>query len=249
MRATVTRPSKLSKHYFSLMYGRLLLVSVITLVNRGVVYFLQVWSVVSLYLDTQYVNSSEFASSGLDGEYKPRYYMASDAKQWISQWMLFLIEHVPRESVRSPVNIPMRCWSISGMFVQAPVWFACITVVRNDIPSAMFLLPYLVQDCLAVGNARLSNAIFSEILSVLNDTGPGLLLDSPASAAPSQAGPKRGDSAVGTRAGLRQAATQAVFSLLDALESLGPAASPHVKQLLNSIPQVCPVTLPVTHSV
>lgn len=107
------------------------------------------------------------------------------------------------------------------------------------MPAALFLLPYLVQDALLVQKPALSNAIFTEIMAVLGDGSsfPAAGADTASRAAGQQ------DVLLASRLGLRHSATQAVFSLLDALDAwcLTSPAAPTLNaavRLLQSIPQV-----------
>lgn len=86
--------------------------------------------------------------------------------------------------------------------------------MRNDIPAALFLLPFLVADILERAPPRVSDAIRSEVLAVLN-------------AAPTGKGTVRPE--------YRRGATQAIFSLLDTLTRWDSCAEAH--RFVESIPQ------------
>jgi hypothetical protein len=90
-------------------------------------------------------------------------------------------------------------------------WEPCKLLVAHNVPCALFLLPYLVRDALALGGQVLQDALATEVTAVLQGGCTGG--DARALASADEAG-----TAGGAERGFRHRATQAVFSLLDTLQ-------------------------------
>ena len=121
------------------------------------------------------------------------------------------------------------------LIAQAQLWKACVTAIRNDVASALFLLPYLVQDVLSTDHPLVLKAVVAELLAVLTDSKH----TDAVSAGAAKFGSIHSSTTPTARSGHRHTTTQTVFALLDTLEAWKDSTAPAVHgQLLQHIPQV-----------
>ncbi|KAF3783049.1 Serine/threonine-protein kinase [Nymphaea thermarum] len=124
----------------------------------------------------------------------------------------FQLQSVTESVVAGPIYRPsmsLRRWIYSWirkLMLQANgsranIFSACRGIVRHDMETAFYLLPYLVLNALCHGTAEACQGITEEILSVLN----------------AAASESSGAAVHGTAGGQREVCIQAIFTLLDNL--------------------------------
>ncbi|CAN6463926.1 unnamed protein product [Victoria cruziana] len=124
----------------------------------------------------------------------------------------FQLQSVSESIVAGPIYRPsmsFRRWIYSWirkLMLQANgsranIFSACRGIVRHDMETAFYLLPYLVLNALCHGTAEACQGITEEILSVLN----------------AAASESSGAAVHGTAGGQREVCIQAIFTLLDNL--------------------------------
>ncbi|ELR24298.1 FRAP-related family protein, partial [Acanthamoeba castellanii str. Neff] len=137
----------------------------------------------------------------------PIYPGSKDYQSWVSTWAATLIQRV-----KGP---------------QADLFQTCRGVVKDDLNTAHFLLPYLVLSVLRYGGEEDNAAICAEFLAVLEDPSRG---KSPSA---------KNERSLDERS---QMNTATIFSLIDLLNNSGTKNKPsdveHVEQLLAQIPQL-----------
>lgn len=96
------------------------------------------------------VNSSETNRSTNSSSLSILSKLDDPFEAWIALWTRYLIEELIKHG--SP---------------RSAVWEALSAVVQNHIPTALFILPYLIRDALALDIAPLTTVIIAEVLAVL----------------------------------------------------------------------------------
>ncbi|XP_068639721.1 serine/threonine-protein kinase ATR [Aristolochia californica] len=107
----------------------------------------------------------------------------------------------PNMSFRRWISSWIRKLSVLAIGSRASIFNACRGIVRHDMPTATYLLPYLVLNAVCHGTPEARHGITEEILSVLNAV----------------ASENCGATLHGGAGGQREVCIQAVFTLLDNL--------------------------------
>ncbi|KAL6603454.1 hypothetical protein ACP70R_043815 [Stipagrostis hirtigluma subsp. patula] len=120
-------------------------------------------------------NMTDSASVG------PIYQPSMSFRRWIFYWIRKLTSHATGS--------------------RSDIFSACRGIVRHDMPTAIYLLPYLVLNVVCYGTPEARQSITEEILCVLN----------------AAASESSGASVNGTTGGQNEVCIQAIFTLLDNL--------------------------------
>lgn len=161
----------------------------------------------------------------------PRGRTGTHFERWVGDWCRYLMDCLCREA-------PDR----------RRLWDPCRLLVHQDIPAALYLLPYLLRDALVRCSGDVQASIVSEVRAVLLSTDGSIPPPAPGPTVPSSssgvdddepgavgdddeeeaAREEQGDadavdegdaaSSAGVVAGFKHRATQAVFTLLDTLQ-------------------------------
>ncbi|XP_077246738.1 ataxia telangiectasia-mutated and RAD3-like protein isoform X3 [Tasmannia lanceolata] len=107
----------------------------------------------------------------------------------------------PSMSFRRWIFFWIRKLTVHATGSRASIFNACRAIVRHDMQTAMYLLPYLVLNAVCHGTAEARQSITEEILSVLN----------------AAAAENSGAAVHGIAGGQSEVCIQAIFTLLDNL--------------------------------